>query len=416
MPNTPLPAHIRKGLGILVGIGTVAGVFFVGVYVGYANRPAVDKVTSVINKEPTEALASTSDAIPTDFAPFWRAWAIVDEKFVGGAQSSSPTDRVYGAIKGMMASFKDPYTTFFPPAENTAFETEIAGAFDGIGIEIGEKEGVLTVIAPLKDTPAYRAGVKSGDKIIKIDDTFTNDLGVEKAITLIRGKSGTDVKLTIVREGFQEPKVFSITRGHIELPTVSTEVHPEAQAFVIHLYNFSAQSATLFQNAFNEYLASGQPNLLIDLRGNPGGYLNAAVAIAGLFVPEGKTIVKEIGKTPQDVVVHTSRGPALFPKTAKLVILVDQGSASASEILAGALSEQGIGTLVGKKTFGKGSVQEVIKLTADTSLKITVAKWYTPKGISISDNGLTPEIEIPFVEDAQGVDIQLQKALAVFTR
>ena len=405
-------AHITKGIKILVALVFVTGVFFAGVYIGYSNRPAVERVTSVVNKESPVS----TDASIADFGPFWKAWAIVDDKFVGGTSKVSSSDRVYGAIKGMLSSFKDPYTTFFPPAENAIFESQIAGSFSGIGIEIGEKDGVLTVIAPLKDTPAYNAGIKSGDKIIKIDKTITNDISIDKAITLIRGKEGSVVDLTIFREGFNEPKVFTITRGKIELPTVDTETRSDSQVFIIHLYNFSANSPQLFQNAFNEYLKSGYPNLLLDLRGDPGGYLDAAVSIGGLFIPEGQTIVKEIGKTPKDVTVHTSKGPAAFPKTSKLIILVDKGSASASEILAGALSETGVGTLVGEQTFGKGSVQEVIKLTPDTSLKITVAKWYTPKGVSISDSGLTPTIKVPYVEGKVGVDTQLDNAIVLFKK
>ncbi len=401
--------HIIKGIKTLVGIVFILGVFFAGIYIGYSNLPAVKKITSIINKESSV----TADA---DFAPFWKAWVIADSKFVGGSNKTSNNDRIYGAIKGMMSSFKDPYTTFFNPSETSIFESEISGSFIGIGVEIGQKDGILTVIAPLKDTPAYRAGIKSGDKIIKIESTITNNLSIDKAISLIRGKENTNVELTIFREGFTEPKVFSVSREKIDLPTVKTEIFEDKKVFVIHLYTFSAQSPQNFQKAFQEYLDSGYSNLLLDLRGNPGGYLDAAVSISGLFIPEGKTIVKEIGKNLNDINIHTSRGPNLFPKNSKLIILVDKGSASASEILAGALSEQGIGTLVGEKTFGKGSVQEVIKLTSDTSLKITVAKWYTPKGLSISENGLTPDIIVPHTENKSSKDEQLENALKIFLK
>ncbi len=382
--------------------------FFVGVYVGYENRPIAQRITSVIHKD--SLVAQT-----TDFDPFWKAWAVVDEK-LADADETSAQDRVYGAIKGMLASFDDPYTTFFTPSENEIFESEIAGTFDGIGIEIGEKDGVLTIIAPLKDTPAERAGLRAADKIIAIGETSTNELGIDKAISLIRGKAGTTVDLTIVREGLPAPRVFTVTRENIDLPTVDTEQRADTQTFVIHLYNFSAQSPQLFYDALREYRNSGYTNLVLDLRGNPGGYLDAAVTIAGWFIPEGQVIVKEIGKTETDVSVHTSKGPILFPKGSKLVVLVDKGSASASEILAGALSEQGIGILAGEQTYGKGSVQEVVKLTKDTSLKITVAKWYTPQGVSISDSGLTPSVKIPFTETTDDRDIQLEKAIELFKK
>lgn len=410
MDSTQNKNHIILGLKIFVGLAILAGIFFAGVYIGYQNRPSMDKITSVVHKDTDTDI----DGDSADFNVFWKAWEIVNDKFPGADKTDSQA-RVYGAIKGMLASFGDPYTTFFPPTENKIFETEISGSFSGVGIELGEKDGTLTVIAPLKDTPAYNAGIKSGDKIVKIGEKITSDISIEQAIEIIRGKEGTNIDLTIFRDGFKQPKVFSITRAKITLPTVDTTKDEEKKVFVIHLYNFSAQSPELFVKAFNEYLNSGYTNLLLDLRGNPGGYLDASVIIGSLFVPEGKTIVKEVGKDPKDIKLHNSRGGVYFPKGHKLIVLVDQGSASASEILAGALSEYGIGTLVGEQTFGKGSVQEVIKLTNDTSLKVTVAKWYTPNGVSISENGLTPKIKIPYKE-TNGVDKQLSDAIALFSK
>jgi carboxyl-terminal processing protease len=405
MNNTDT-AQMKKGMRMLGGIVCLAVVFFIGVYTGYQNRPAVQKIAGLVHKESVVESAA-------DFNTFWKAWQTVDEKFPG-AENISNQDKVYGAIKGLLASYKDPYTTFFTPEENEIFESEIAGEFSGIGIEIGQKNDILTVIAPLKDTPADKAGIKAGDKIIKIGDAFTSDIGIDSAISLIRGKEGESVTLTVIRDESAEPKIFAIKRAKITLPTIDTETRDEEKVFVIHLYNFSAHSTEDFRNAFDQYLASGYPNLLLDMRGNPGGYLEAAVTIGGWLIPEGKVIVKEIGKTPKDVRVHTSKGPNEFPSNNKMIVLVDQGSASAAEILAGALSEQGIATLAGEKTFGKGSVQEVIKLTNDTSLKVTVAKWYTPNGVSISDSGLTPKAIIPYKNDPNGKDNQLEEALKLF--
>lgn len=415
MPDTNPTISASMGIKTVAALLVVVGVFFAGVSVGYDHRPISDKITDVINKEIPVTASASSSATPTDFSPFWKAWQIASQKFAGTQPTSD--DLMYGAIKGMVGSFNDPYTTFFPPAENTAFETEIAGTFDGIGAEIGEKDGVLTVIAPLKGTPAERSGLKSGDKIMKIGDTITTDLSVDKAIELIRGKAGTTVDLTIFREDFTQPKVITVTREHISLPTVDTETRPDKKVFIIHLYNFSAHSDRLFKTALDAYVASGYPNLIIDLRGNPGGYLNSAVQIGSWFIPEGKTIVKEIGKTPDAVTIHTSKGPVIFPKNAKLVVLVDKGSASASEILAGALSEQGIGILAGEQTYGKGSVQEVVPITSTTSLKVTIAKWYTPNGVSISAKGLTPAVVLTASsDDASGTDSQLEAAVALFKK
>ncbi len=404
MEQRPTPRAV-KGMKLLSSITMLCAAFLVGVYIGYENRPAMAKVVDLVHKE---VPVTVTDVTEGDFAPFWKAWHIVDQKFPG-ADDVAAKERVYGAIKGLLASFDDPYTTFFPPEENEIFQTQISGEFSGVGIEIGMKDGVLTVIAPLKGTPAERAGLKAGDKIIKIGDQITADFDIDKAIDLIRGEAGTAVTLTILREGDKEPLIFELTRAKITLPTVDTEARSKEGVFIISLYNFSSHSAELFRGALQEYLRSGYEKLILDLRGNPGGYLSASVDIAGWFLPEGTVVVKEIGKTSDDVTLHVSRGRKLFPDDHQLLVLVDNGSASASEILAGALSEHGVGVLAGSQTFGKGSVQEVVKITPDTSMKVTVARWYTPHGVSISENGLTPTVELA-PSDAAG-DSQLDAAV-----
>jgi carboxyl-terminal processing protease len=398
--------HLSTGLRILVGIICLAGVFLTGVYVGFENRPSSQKVTGLINKD-TATVAGT-----TDFEPFWKAWQLVKEKYPG-ADKTTDQEHVYGAIKGLLASFGDPYTMFFTPEESKIFEGEIAGEFGGVGMEMGQKDGILTVVAPLKDTPAFKAGILAGDKIIKINDEVSTSMTTDKAIDLIRGEPGTSVTLTIAREGDSEPKVFTLVRAKISIPTVDTEKHDDKKVFVIKLYSFSAQSPELFRNALNEFANTGYTHLVLDLRNNPGGYLDAAVSMASWFLPEGDVVVKEIGKTDKDTVLHKSKGPGIFKGKIDMVILVNKGSASASEILAGALSEHGIATLMGTQTFGKGSVQELMKLTSDTSIKITVAKWYTPNGVSISDSGLTPKIVLEPNKDEK-VDTQLEKAINYF--
>jgi carboxyl-terminal processing protease len=356
-----------------------------------------------------------------DFAPFWKAWNVINEKYVPtNGTSTTPVDdqvKVYGAIEGMVKSLGDPYTTFFPPEEAKEFSQAISGQIEGVGMEVDVKNGVLTVISPVKGTPAYNAGVKPGDQILKIDDVVTSGLTTEEAVKHIRGQKGTSVKLTMLRAGDKEPRVLNIVRDVINIPTVDTETRGEV--FIIRLYSFSATSPNLFREALREFVQSGKFKLIIDLRGNPGGYLEAAQDMASWFLPTGKVIVSEDFRNEKDKQVFRSKGYNIFNENLKLAILIDGGSASASEILAGALHDHGVATLVGAKSFGKGSVQELVDITDKTSLKVTIAKWLTPNGISISHNGLTPDVvvkldEKKYLEDK--TDTQLNKALEILNQ
>ncbi len=393
------------------------GVFFLGYYFGLNKKSAQDDLAfALVN-------ISTSST-KVDFAPFWKAWSLVDENYVSsiGTTTEKIDDqaRVYGAIAGMVASMGDPYTVFFPPAESKSFSEEISGQIEGVGMQVDIKDGVLTVISPVKDTPAYRAGIKSGDKILKIDDTFTDGLTTEQAIKIIRGKKGTAVKLVLAREGVNKPIELSVVRDVINLPTVETD--KKGDVFIIRLYTFSAISPNLFRDSLREFWESGLDKLVIDLRGNPGGYLEAAQDIASWFLPVGDLIVKEDFRKEQDDIEFRSRGYNIFePGKLKLAILIDGGSASASEILAGALRDHGIATLVGEQSFGKGSVQELFDITTEpkTSLKVTIAKWLTPNGTSISHTGLTPDVVVELDEEAfkkDRTDTQLNKAIEILSQ
>ncbi len=364
---------------------------------------------------PMPLINATSTTAALNLAPFWEAWNILNDKFAPASSTTAPItseNKLYGAIQGLAASYGDPYTVFFPPAESKSFNEEISGSFGGVGMEMGVQNGVLTVIAPLKDTPADKAGVRAGDKIFKIGDTPALELSTDEAIQLIRGEAGTPVTITFVREGVQEPLVKTLVRAPISIPTVDTKLLPE-KVFVISLYNFSATSPNLFRNALREFAESGSNKLIIDLRNNPGGYLEAALDMASWFLPVGKPVVSENfgeGKEPN---VYKSKGYDVFTDRLKMVILVNEGSASASEILAGALSEYNKAVLVGTKTFGKGSVQELVPVTDDTSLKVTVAHWFTPNGISISNGGLKPDIEVKLTPENTkgGADPQMNAAV-----
>jgi carboxyl-terminal processing protease len=390
---------------------TTGAIFLLGLYAGFQLRPEAEKIISVCNKESKESAT-------VDFSPFWKVWNILDEKYLFSA-STTDQKKVWGAIQGLAASTDDPYTMFFPPSDASIFEEDIAGSFEGVGMEIGMRDNVLTVIAPLKGTPSEQAGVRAGDKILKIDDTITVSLDAEEAVKLIRGKAGTKVVLTILREGKKDPLVISVIRKHIDVPTIETEKRSDG-IFVIRLFSFTENSPTLFRNALREFVLwsderSGNDKLILDLRGNPGGYLDAAISMASWFLPSGDVVVREDYGQRGVGPVHRSSGYDIFNKNLKFVILVDGGSASASEILAGALSEHGVAKLVGEKTFGKGTVQEVVPVTEDTVLKVTIAQWLTPNGKSISDGGLTPEYEVKMTQEDfdKGKDPQLDKAISV---
>lgn len=398
--------NIKQILYIIVSIILISVIFGLGIYLGYSHRPEIEKVTTVANKNPnfeTEA----------DFAPFWKAWNVLKDKSIY-SEKVTDQDRVWGAITGLAGATGDPYTTFFNPEDNKMFKDEIKGSFSGIGAEIGMKDKILTIISPLKGSPAFKAGIKNGDKILKIDKVSTADMSIDEAINIIRGEKGTPVVLNIFRAGENETRDITIVRDTIEIPTIETEARPDG-IFIIKFYSFSENGDTLFANALQEFGTSGSHKLIIDLRGNPGGYLDVAVNIASWFVDEGKVIVSEDFGTNRKPVIYRSHGPKLFSDKLELVVLVDDGSASASEILAGALKEHGIATVVGERTFGKGSVQELVDITPETSLKVTVAKWLTPKGTSISQAGLEPNIKVPItLKDFEAKrDPQMNKAVEI---
>ncbi len=360
---------------------------------------------------------AASDELPTDaeLEALWRAWRALDERYVpvGSTTDVSREDKLHGMIAGLARSYGDPYTVFFRPQQTESFKEEISGSFGGVGIEIGIRDEVLTIIAPLKGTPGYEAGLMAGDYIVAIDEEGTSQMSVQDAVARIRGEVGTDVVLTIAREG--EPEFFdvAVTRGTIKVPTLETDVVDD-EVFVISLYNFGGNAVNDMRGAMREFVAGGYTKLVLDVRGNPGGYLEAAVDIASWFLPAGAVVVEEdFGGSRKDY-THRSKGYGVYRDEWDIVVLVDRGSASASEILAGALHDHGVATLMGGTSFGKGSVQELVDITNDTVLKITIARWLTPAGTQLSEGGLEPDYEVAYtIEDREaGTDPQLDAAVA----
>ncbi len=330
-----------------------------------------------------------------------------------------PTDKdlEYGMIKGYVEALKDPYTVFMAPVAAKTFTENVKGSFGGVGMNVGMKEGNIVVIAPLKDSPAMKAGILAGDIIAKVNGTSTLGMSSDEAVNMIRGEIDTPVTITVLHPGAKETKDITIVRKEIKIPTIDTET--KDGVFVIHLYNFSAESPTLFQEALNKFIQSKLKYLVIDVRGNPGGYLDASVSMASFFLPEGAVVVAEKQGQRELEINHRSAGYTGLPKDIKVVVLVDGGSASASEILAGALKDHGVAKVVGVKSFGKGSVQEMVNFEDGSALKVTIAKWYTPAGVSISLHGITPDVEVQVgtttVKDKKGnaIDMQLKKAIEV---
>jgi carboxyl-terminal processing protease len=347
-----------------------------------------------------------------DFSLFWEAYNKLQENFVN-KEKIDAKNVVYGAIKGMVEALDDPYTVFFTPEDGKIFEDDVKGSFEGIGIEIGMKKNQLQVIAPLEGTPAKKAGLKAGDKIIKVDGKPTTDLTIEEAVRLIRGPKGTKVVLTILRDEWDQSREIEIERAVIKIPSLKLEFLDGNIAY-LKLYQFSEKAGFDFRTASLEILSSPAKKIILDLRDNPGGFLEIAQEIAGWFLEKGQIVTIEDFGEGKDKNEFKSQGPSRFLDY-KIVVLINKGSASASEILAGALRDNRNIMLIGEKSFGKGSVQTLEKLRDGSSLKITVAKWLTPKGAVLTDNGLEPDITIEITEDdiKKNKDPQLDKAIEI---
>ena len=393
---------------ILISAAIIVALFFAfisGIFFG-ESKALDQRVVEISN-------AGVGQPQGTDFSVFWKAWNIINEKYVDN-DNVLTQDKIWGAIEGLADSLGDPYTVFLPPQESELFAENMRGNFGGVGMEVGIRDDMLTVISPLKNNPAEKAGILAGDKVLAVDGKSTADLNIDEAVSLIRGEIGTTVNLTMLRDGVSGTLDIDVVRGNIKIPASEFELLDNG-VFIIRLFNFSAVSPDEFRAGLRAFLEEGSGKLILDLRGNPGGFLSAATDMTSWFLPAGKVVVSENHRDNGDDIIHRSKGYDIFKDDLKFVILVNQGSASASEILAGALQEYGKATLVGAQTFGKGSVQELVNITDNTSLKVTVAKWFTPNGVSISDGGITPDVVVDVtIEDIEaGRDPQLEKAIEI---
>jgi carboxyl-terminal processing protease len=406
---------MRRGRLLLIGAVLVAlcGGFFVGK--AYTERQFAAQrdpiVTEVTNKEQGQPTA-------VDFSLFWQVWDRLYDLYAD-ADVLSAQDLVYGAIEGMVAAAGDPYTVFLQPEPAKKFQEDVGGSFSGVGIEIGKRNGGITVIAPIRDTPAWEAGLEAGDVIIAVDEEDATVWTIDEAVDHIRGKRGTTVRLTIYRSDAQETLDFDVVRDTIRIPAVRWEMLENNIAY-IQLITFNANATDQFSRAARDLQEAGATALILDLRNNPGGLLDESVQIAGWLLPDDTLVVQERFGDGSTEELYTDGNEALAGLP--IVILINGGSASASEILAGALHDIRDIRLVGTTTYGKGSVQHLESFYNGSSLKVTVAKWFTPNGTSINDTGIEPtdELELPDEEPEDGWSVgepgrdpQLDRALEI---
>ncbi len=347
-----------------------------------------------------------------DFSLFWDVWNKTHTEFVG---NENDQNMVYSAIQGSLSALNDPYTIFLNPEDNKRFSEEVTGIFDGIGAELSTKNGILIIVAPIDGSPAAKAGLLAGDQIAAIDGKKTDGFTTDQAVNLIRGQKGTKVTLSIVRAGNQ--KDYIITRDTINVKSVTYKYQTVSgqKVAIVKISQFSNDTADLMNQFADDCLKNKCQKIVLDLRNNPGGYLDSAIDVGSLFIKDG-AIVKEVDKAGNRKVSNVTQ-PAKLAGI-PVIVLINNGSASAAEILAGAISDHKAGTLLGEKSFGKGSVQSVEDLAGGSALKVTVAKWLTPNDSAIDGVGITPQIEVKMTEDDinAGKDPQLDRALQEITK
>jgi carboxyl-terminal processing protease len=393
---------------VVLAVVLIAGSFIGGLKLGgrgYVFKTNGFSVTNG-NGQPTNVDYSLLWSAMSDLQQNYIDWGSVDQQKV-----------LYGAVNGMVNAVGDPHTEFFDPTDLAAFNSELDGTFSGIGAQVGlAKDGNVEIVSPLPGTPALKAGLKTGDEILKINGTSATGITLDNAVTQIRGPKGTQVVLSIYRPSAQATMSFTITRDTISVPSVTYSVKTDGAKKVeyIDISTFGTDTDTLFAQAAAQAASNNVSGVILDLRGDGGGYLTDAVAVSSYWVTPGQTIVTE---------QHNAQNAALtkaYPATggntlAKIptIILVDAGTASASEITSGALRDYGFAKLVGVQTYGKGSVQQLFNLQGGSAIKVTIAKWLTPKGVNINGNGLLPDYSVPLTDanTANGADPQLAKAL-----
>ncbi len=388
-----------------------AVIFSVGSAMGFA----IGRLSNADDNAGSTVIAAETDRAlaPDDLDIFWEAMELVEEDFYG--ELPAPNERSYGAIRGVLETLDDKNTGFLAPDEATSFMESIEGSFEGIGamVEWAEDEGAVRIIEPFEDQPAWNAGIRPGDLIIAINGQDVAELtGLNEAINRIKGPKGTEVHLTVRREGLDEPLEFPVTRALIDVPVVESEIygHNDEYAYVA-LKRFSVDASKKLRDELENLLTDDTQGLIFDLRSNPGGLLREAIRVTSIFLEDERVLIERFSDGTEEI--YNTEGSALVPDDLPMIVLVNGGSASASEIVAGALQDVERARLLGVTTFGKGSVQLPHTLSDDSLLRVTIALWYTPSDRSIDDTGLEPDIVVErSIEQRENEeDPQLDRAL-----
>lgn len=373
-------------LVILISVSFFAGVLFA------KNQDSAVAISAPVTTSSVKitGLGASKNLSTVDFNLYWDVWNRLQEKFIG--KPVADDNLFYSSLEGLVAAANDPYTVFLRPQKAERFSQDLAGSFSGIGAELGMKKDIITIVAPLPESPAEKAGIKAGDQILAVDGKDTFGWTLDEAVNKIRGTKGTAVKLLILSNGSSAPKEISIIRDTIVIKSVKWEM--KNNAAYIKVSNFNEDTAGLFDKAISELVNKNPSAFIIDLRNDPGGFLDTAVRLASEWIPKGTVVTEKFSDGHEENYISDGKHRLDNFKT---YVLINQGSASASEILAGALQDYGKATIVGEKSFGKGSVQEYEQLPDGSGLKITVAEWLTPKGRHINNNGIEPDIKMTTV-------------------
>jgi carboxyl-terminal processing protease len=405
-------AERKKTIKIIIISLVIIISFFIGLVVGISNSSEMESNNTGTSGKVTNQGAKPPEYLSknVNFKLFWQVWDLIKDKYV--EEDVNEVNMFYGAQMGLLASLEDPYSVFLVPEIAENFNEELKGKFEGIGAEIAIKKDRLTIVAPLPESPAEKAGLRAGDKVLAIDDLDTSGMSLARAVNLIRGDKGTEVVLTVMHKDGNQEKIVVI-RDKIQYASVKYKLLEDDTIGYIQVSYFNEDTEGLFNEAVNNMVNKNIDKIILDLRNNPGGFLSTAISMANNWIEDG-VIVKEKSRDATKNKSFSASGQAKF-KDKKTVVLVNGGSASASEIVSGALQDYGLATIIGETTFGKGSVQDLTELSDGSSVKLTIAKWYTPNDRSINLEGIIPDVKIELsAEDYNNdLDPQLEKAIEI---